>query len=94
MDGANFELLLPICERSCAVTIIGRVLSAFSNSLVFGRVATRRSPARFTHKVDMQQTLRRQQQNLRTRNLNLVMFLQRKKNNLSNLEGVRQGCLT
>jgi hypothetical protein len=80
MDGANFELLLPMCERSCAVTI-GRVRSAFSNSLRVRQSCDRRSPARCTHKLDMQQTWRRQQ-NLRTRNLNLVMFLQ--KNNLSN----------
>ena len=55
MDGANFELLLAMCERSRAVTI-GRVLSAFSNSLRLRQSCDRRSPARCTHKLDMQQT--------------------------------------
>lgn len=54
MDGANFELLLPMCERYCAVTI-GRVRSACS-SLRLRQSCDRRSPARCTHKLDMQQT--------------------------------------
>lgn len=77
-----------MCERSCAVTI-GRVRSAFSNSLRVRQSCDRRSPARCTHKLDMQQTWRRQQQNLRTRNLNLVMFLQM--NNLSKVKASGRG---
>jgi hypothetical protein len=52
MDGANFELLLAMCERSCAVTI-GRVLSAFSNSLRLRQSCDASLPCPLTHNLDM-----------------------------------------